>query len=260
MHDHDIDALARLAVELATEAGDIIRKGREKGFGSIHAKSTPTDIVTEIDKQSESHIVSALRERRPDDAILGEEGAAFDGTTGVRWVIDPLDGTVNFTYGIPNYAVSIGVEVDGIPTIGVVYNPATDELYRAARGTGAFCNDDAIEVRDEVALSHALVATGFGYASERRAMQARTLQDVLPLVRDIRRGGSAALDICSVAAGRIDAYYEFGVWPWDVAAGEVILIEAGGVISDFTRNRASRSVVATSCDTLHEALCQLLAD
>lgn len=259
MEMHDLDDLGRLARDLALEAGDIVRRGREKGFGVVSSKSTETDIVTEIDRASEDHIVSALRSRRPDDEIVAEEGSAFTGTSGVRWLIDPLDGTVNFTYGIPIYAVSIGAEIDGVPVVGAVYSPATDELFHATKGRGAFRNDEGIEVREGVALDHVLLATGFGYAAERREQQAETLRHVLPLVRDIRRGGSAALDMCAVACGRIDAYYELGVWPWDVTGGSVIVTEAGGIVSGFESERAERSVIAASNSETHSQLRSLLS-
>jgi myo-inositol-1(or 4)-monophosphatase len=243
--DHDLQQIAKIAVDLAIAAGDILREGREKGFGRVLTKSSDVDIVTEIDKASEQYISSALREQRPDDAVIGEEGTAFEGTSGVRWVVDPLDGTVNFTYGIPHYCVSIGVEADGVPVVGVVYNPATDQLYRAVVGSGASCNGEQLQVRNQTKLATALIATGFSYSSSRRALQADVLTRLAPHVRDIRRFGSAALDMCAVAAGTLDGYYELGTHPWDVTAGEVIASEAGARVSGFDGGRPVTDVIAT---------------
>jgi myo-inositol-1(or 4)-monophosphatase len=194
----------------------------------VETKSSPTDMVTEVDRASESLIVERILAARPDDGILGEEGAARDGTSGVRWVIDPLDGTTNYLYGFPAYAVSIAAEFDGEVVAGVVYDAAHDDVYWATRGSGAFCHALPVRVSTTPTLATALTGTGFGYAALRRRRQALLLQSVITEIRDIRRAGSAALDLCSVACGRLDAYFEWGLQPWDMAAGCLIVEEAGG--------------------------------
>lgn len=242
--DHDLGGISDLAIRLATEAGEILRKGRHSALADVTAtKSSPVDIVTALDRESETHIVGAIRTFRPGDAILGEEGTSVEGTTGVRWLIDPLDGTVNFTYGIPYFAVSIGVEIDGVRTIGAVFNPATEELYTATRGDGARRNGTLIEPRPTPALSTALVGTGFAYVQDIRVAQAATFQKILPAVRDIRRLGACALDACSVAIGRLDAYYELNINPWDISAGDVIASETGARVTSFDGGVAETSAI-----------------
>ena len=251
--------MSELAGRLAVEAGEILRKGQHTARAAVaDTKSSAADIVTELDRESEAHIVDAIRAARPHDSILGEEGSSIEGTSGVRWVIDPLDGTVNFTYGIPQYAVSIGVEVDGVRTIGVVFNPASDEMWHAVKGVGATLNGTRIETKTPPPLSNALVATGFGYVREMREQQAEVLRRLLPSIRDIRRMGAAALDLCAVASGRVDAYFELNVNPWDVCAGDVIASEAGAIVTAFERETALRSVLAAR-DPLHRELQQAIA-
>ena len=251
----EIEVLSDLASELALGAGEVLRKGRSAGHGAISSKSSAVDIVTETDEASEDYIVSALRSRRAGDAILGEEGTADVGTSGVRWILDPLDGTVNFTYGIPAFAVSIAVEVDGVRTVGAVYNPVSEELFTAIRGRGAQLNGVAIHCRSETRPAMALVGTGFSYVARERQTQAEILVDILPTVRDIRRAGSAALDLCAVACGRLDAYYELTVKPWDVAAGALIASEAGAVVTSLTGEQAEFDVIAGNA-TLQDNLRQ----
>src|SRR3954447_2167053 len=176
-------------------------------------------MVTEVDRASEQLIVAGLRAARPDDAMLGEEGASSAGTTGVRWVVDPLDGTTNYLYALPGFAVSIAAEIDGVRSVGVVHDPLHGDVFTAVLGRGAHRNGRTLHVRDDAELQTALVATGFAYDPERRRRQAGVLAEVLPSVRDIRRGGAAAVDLCSVACGRVDAFYEKGLGPWDLAAG-----------------------------------------
>lgn len=222
------DELLRLARETALEAGQLLRERSGAVRELVETKSSPTDMVTEVDRASEVLIVARILAARPDDGILGEEGAARPGSSGVRWVIDPLDGTTNYLYGFPAYAVSIAAEADGQTVAGVVYDVPHGDLYTAARGRGAECNGQRIEVSDTTTLASALTGTGFGYDPQRRVRQARLLQSVIGSVRDIRRAGSAALDLCSVARGRLDAYFEWGLQPWDMAAGRPIVEEAGG--------------------------------
>lgn len=223
--------LLDLAVELARGAGQILRDGRANGFGDVDTKSSSVDVVTETDKASEKFIVERIRAQRPEDGIVGEEGASIDGSNNIKWHIDPLDGTVNFIYGIPNYCVSIGIEIDGTPAVGAVFNPETDEMFTAITGRGAFRNGKAIHVNTESDPNLSLVATGFSYIEERRKRDAELLLPVLPQVRDLRRMGSAALDLCSIACGRLDAYFERFVNSWDVVAGIVIAREAGAEVT-----------------------------
>ncbi|MDH3294789.1 MAG: inositol monophosphatase, partial [Acidimicrobiia bacterium] len=169
-----------------------------------------------------------LRQHRPDDAVIGEEGTDSEGSTGVRWLVDPIDGTVNFLYGLPAYSVSIAAAIGTQTVAGVVYNPISDELFTASLGSGAHLNGSAISVTKRPDPSKALVATGFSYRSDRRRIQAQLLTAVLPRIGDLRRLGSAALDLCAVAAGRVDAFYEEGLNVWDYAAGKLLVEEAGG--------------------------------
>ncbi|MST31403.1 inositol monophosphatase, partial [Acidimicrobiaceae bacterium USS-CC1] len=190
-----------------------------------------TDMVSEVDRGAERLIADLLAERRPDDGLLGEEGADRPGTTGVRWVVDPLDGTTNYLFGVPAWSVSVAAELDGVPVVGVVVDPSRAETWAAVAGRGARCNGTVCRVAEgRSTTATALVGTGFGYDPQRRAAQAEVLRTVLPAVRDIRRFGSAALDLCWVAGGRLDAFYELGLNAWDAAAGTVICREAGGVV------------------------------
>lgn len=220
--------LLTIASMAAREAGALLLSRRDAAH-QVATKSSDTDPVSEVDRATEALIVRRILEARPSDAILGEEGAARAGSTGVRWVIDPLDGTVNYLYGRAAFAVSIGVEVDGETVAGTVYDPSQDELFEAAAGRPATLNGRPIHPSAEARLGHALVGTGFGYDAAVRAAQGPVLARVLPRVRDVRRAGSAALDLCAVACGRLDAYYERGVQPWDVSAAGLIVREAGGV-------------------------------
>ncbi|CAN7462180.1 inositol monophosphatase family protein [Knoellia sp. LjRoot47] len=237
-------ALEALAADVARSAGRLVVDERPDAVEVAATKSTATDVVTAMDQASQDHLLARLREARPDDAVLGEEDGGATGTSGITWVIDPIDGTVNYLYGIPAYAVSVAAVV-GDPSVpggwrpfaGAVYNPVTDELFGARAGAGARLvrGDDQRPLSPTAcdSLDQALVATGFGYAAERRERQGRLVLDLLPQVRDIRRAGSAALDLCSVAAGRVDAYYETGLNPWDLAAGWLVAVEAGAVVGGF---------------------------
>jgi myo-inositol-1(or 4)-monophosphatase len=199
----------------------------------VDVKSTSTDMVSDADREAEQAIVGLLQAERPDDGVLGEEGAAESADSGRRWVVDPLDGTTNYLYGFPAFAVSVAVEDAGGGLAGVVLDPIRDELFAAERGNGATLNGEPIRVRDGAPLERALIATGFGYDAERRARQAEVLRQVLPAVRDVRRAGAAALDLAWLAAGRLDGYWERGLHPWDWAAGRLIVTEAGGEVRDL---------------------------
>lgn len=222
----DADLLA-LAVVVAREAADLIRRERALGVEVAATKSSATDLVTRVDRLSEELIRSRLLDARPGDAFLGEEGGSDDGGTGVRWVVDPIDGTVNFFYGLPQYAVSIAAEVGGEARVGVVLNVPTGILYTAVKGGGSYRDGARLEVRGPTPLGHRLVITGFSYEPPVRTKQAAAIARLLPLVRDIRRPGSAALDLCHVAEGAADAYVEEGLRPWDHLAAGLIAREAG---------------------------------
>jgi myo-inositol-1(or 4)-monophosphatase len=244
----DPAALEDLAVRVAIAAGRLVVDERPRLVQASATKSSPTDIVTIMDTRAEELIRALLLTERPDDAVLGEEGDDRGGSSGVTWVVDPIDGTVNYLYDIPAYAVSIAAAI-GNPKVpgewqvvaGAVADPALRRVYHAAAGSGAYQrgwdgDPDAPE-RARLAvgsvdhLSGALVGTGFGYTPQRRTAQGEALLAVLPEVRDIRRIGSAALDLCFVACGRLDGFYESGLNPWDMAAGWLIVTEAGGVVS-----------------------------
>ena len=224
-----LTALATLAVDLASAAGQVHRRGLESPL-RFEIKSSPTDLVSEVDREAERVIVERLRSVRPDDSIQSEEGTLIDGTSGVRWVIDPLDGTTNYLYGYPAFAASVGVEIDGRLQIGAVYDSSTGLCYKAVSGFGAFCDDRPIQVRGQSDIAQSLVATGFSYDAAQRECQGSVMALVLGRVSDIRRGGAAALDLCHVAAGHLDVYRELDDAPWDYAAGSVIAREAGAEV------------------------------
>jgi myo-inositol-1(or 4)-monophosphatase len=237
--------LRTVAETLATEAAAFVRRRRDEVFGAdagadgddaVQSKSTPTDPVTVVDTETERLLRDRLGQLRSGDAILGEEGGgptgpASLGSGAVTWVLDPIDGTVNFVYGIPAYSVSVAAQIDGISVAGAVVDVVGERLYSAAAGLGAYVTDAEGTRRLQCStvddLSRALVGTGFAYSGRRRAVQAQLVSRILPVVRDVRRIGSAALDLCMVAAGRLDAYYEHGLHVWDAAAGALIAAEAG---------------------------------
>lgn len=242
----DLARLRTFAGALARDVGTHVRELRETGAAVAETKSSRTDVVTAADHEAEQLIVAALRAERPADGILGEEGASTQGETGITWVVDPIDGTVNYLYGLPGYAVSIaatitgggpGTMADGRRTVAAaVYVPSSDELFTAQDGGGATLNGRPIRVSQASELSLALVATGFGYTAQRRTEQAEVVRQLIPRVRDIRRLGAAATDLCHLAAGRLDAYYERGLQPWDYAAGALIAREAGAVLLGRTHD------------------------
>ncbi len=252
----DDEELLRLAVEVAREAGELASSRRGEGPVPVaDTKSSPTDVVTAVDREAEELISRRLVAARPHDGFLGEEGAAGrDGSTGVRWVVDPIDGTVNFLYGIPAYCVSIAAERHGQPVVGVVHNPVTRQTWTAQRGCGAYRNGRPITVGSENRLDHALVGTGFSYTVDRREGQARSVAGLLPMVRDIRRIGSAALDLCLVAQGSLDAYVEQGLNPWDLAAGQLIAAEAGAMVGGLPGEPAGNRLVLAANPELFGAL------
>jgi myo-inositol-1(or 4)-monophosphatase len=252
--------LRDLAATIAREAGDMVAAGRRNSSLLTGTKSSPTDMVTQFDRESELLIVERLREHRPDDAVIGEEGTDSGGTSGVWWLVDPIDGTTNFLYDLPGYAVSIAA-VDAEGTIaGAVYVPSSGELFSAARGLGALLGDRPIHCSPAVELSHALVATGFSYQPERRGSQAERVSRLIPFVRDIRRFGAAAVDLCHVACGRVDAYFEEYLGPWDLAAGELIAREAGCRTGDFSGHPVRPEQVLACSSDLFESLAELIRE
>lgn len=241
----DRDELLELAVAIAREAAALVRSSRTEGVEVAATKSSATDIVTAADQASEELIRTRILAARPDDGVLGEEGSDLVGGSGVRWIVDPIDGTVNYAHGLPCYAVSIGVEVDGEPAVGVVVNPATGVEYTGVAGRGAWRDGTPIHAADPVPLARALVGTGFSYRRDLRVIQTRTFATLLPEIADIRRMGSCALDLCAVADGTLDGYVEEGIGgAWDYAAGRVIAAEAGARTEVLTGVGGSILVVA----------------
>ena len=232
-----IDSLVTLAAHLAATAGTLVRDGRPDEVIVADTKSSPIDVVTAMDTDSEMLLRRLISAARPHDGILGEEGDAVPGTSGLTWVVDPIDGTVNYLYGLPSYAVSVAVvagEPDPeswVPIAGCVYRVHDGASYTAGRGRGSYLDGRRLTVNDAHPLSHSLVSTGFGYTVERRRAQGAVVAALLPRVRDIRRIGSAALDLCAVASGNLDLHYERGLKPWDMAAGQLIAMEAGAVVT-----------------------------
>ncbi|MFD7134284.1 inositol monophosphatase family protein [Streptomyces sp. NPDC059894] len=257
--------LLDLALRAARRAGELLRDGRPADLAVAATKSSPIDVVTEMDIAAEKLITGLIAEHRPDDGFLGEEGASSEGSSGVRWVIDPLDGTVNYLYGLPTWAVSIAAEQDGETVVGVVEIPMRGETFHAVRGggaraTGAREAERVLACRPTAPLDQALVSTGFNYVTEVRAHQADVARRLIPLLRDIRRGGSAAVDLCDVAAGRLDGYFERGLHPWDLAAGDLIAREAGALTGGRPGERPSRDLAVAGTPGVFEPLQRLLED
>jgi myo-inositol-1(or 4)-monophosphatase len=252
--------LLEIARTIALEAGSLAAKRKAEGVEVVDRKSSSVDIVTAADRETEALIRSRLGELRPDDGFFGEESSAEAGTSGLTWIVDPIDGTVNFLYGIPHYAVSIAV-VEGDPDplswraiAGCVVNPAIGEVYTASAGGGAYLGDRRLEVAASVELSQALIATGFAYSAEERARQGAVIAALLPKVRDIRRMGTASLDLCAVATGRANAYYERTLSPWDHAAGALIAREAGAIVKGLGDAAPSRDFILAAAPGLAEVL------
>ncbi|WP_377269011.1 inositol monophosphatase family protein [Peterkaempfera sp. SMS 1(5)a] len=252
--------LLDIALEAARQAGALLRDGRPEDLGVAATKSSPVDVVTEMDTASEKLIMELVSARRPHDGMLGEEGSSRPGTSGVRWVVDPLDGTVNYLYGLPSWAVSIAAEVDGRAVVGVVAVPERGETFHAVVGEGAYRNGQRISCRPSPPWGQALVCTGFNYVQHVRDHQAEVVRALIPQVRDIRRGGAAAVDLCDVACGRLDAFYERGLHPWDMAAGVLIAREAGAVSGGRPGAEPSGELAVTAVPGVFEPLQRLLDD
>ncbi len=268
-------ALLGIAMSAAAEAGRLLASWRgEERPEVVQTKSSPTDIVTEMDRRSEALITSRIRAHRPGNTVLGEEGGQTAGGPAghgrddarparVRWIVDPLDGTVNYLYGLHDWSVSIAAEVDGLVVAGVVEVPRHRETFTAVAGQGAWLHRGdarlALHCSTGVPLGQALVGTGFGYDAGRRRVQGQVLAALLPYVRDIRRGGSAAVDLCSVAAGRLDAFYERGLNYWDFAAGGLIAREAGATVGGLAGRAESTSMAVAAGPGLYQPLEEFLA-
>lgn len=258
--------LMDLAATMATEVAELVRTSRRVGVDLAGTKSTITDVVTRADLAAEERLRELIARHRPDDAILGEEGGATDGTSGLTWVLDPIDGTVNFLYGLPVYAVSVAV-VAGEPdpatwtqVAGAVVSVADGRTWTAGRGLGAWQDGTRLQVNEARPLAESLVGTGFGYAAELRRHQSGVLTGVLDKVRDIRRAGSCAIDLCSVASGQLDVLYERGTNAWDFAAGGLVVREAGGVVTGLRGAAESSTMMLAGPQETVARLAQILEE
>jgi myo-inositol-1(or 4)-monophosphatase len=256
------EKLLAMAIEVARQGAETARRMRVGAVPDFHTKSTETDVVTAADRAVERQVVAALRALRPADPVLGEEYGATQptGPGSVRWILDPIDGTVNYLYGLPFYGLSLAAEVDGTVVAGVIRNPETGHEWTASRGGGAFRNGRPLRGPTQTSLAQALVGTGFGYAAERRAHQGSVVAGLLPRVRDIRRFGSAALELCLVAEGSLDAFYEKGLNAWDHAAGGLIAAEAGVSIGGLNGAPAGPDFLLAAPPALFTALHDRLVE
>ena len=248
----DLNELLRLAMEVSHEAANLLLQ-RPSNF-DINQKSSAVDFATQMDHASEKLIVERLLAARPDDGIIGEEGASRPSTSGITWVIDPLDGTVNYFYDLPGWNFSIAAkDKDGV-VVGVVNAPTINSLWSATRGGGAKRNGAPIRCKDPITLDRALLGTGFSYSLEKRVGQAEFVRSLIPRVRDIRRGGAAAVDLCHVASGAYDGYFEMDLNEWDLAAGGLIATEAGAIVTGRNGGVAGKEMVIAAGPALHGVL------
>ncbi len=254
----DASSLLATAVVAAEAAGDLLLSRFRAPARGVERKSSTTDMVSDADRDAEAMIREILAKARPDDAILGEEEGERAGASGLRWVIDPLDGTTNFLFGLPQWCVSVACEDSAGGLVGVVHDPCHQETFVASRGNGAFLGADRLSVSEKVDLSDALIATGYSYLPEERAAEAVQLERVLPRVRDIRRLGSAALDLAWTAGGRFDGYYETPTHHWDWAAGVVLVREAGGLVGELPAVGPSGPGLVAAGNGLYDALVELV--
>ena len=254
MAEASTDELLDVALEAARRGGEVLLDRFRRPARGVDAKSTPTDLVSDADRESEDVIRTLLSKRRPDDAIVGEEGEGVAGTTGLEWVVDPLDGTINYLFGRRDWCVSIGVEDPDGGLVGVVHDPLGDETFTAIRGRGASLDGRSISVGACSELARALIGTGFSYDAEARGIQAERVARVLPAVRDVRRAGSAALDLAALACGRLDGFYEAPMERWDRSAGVLLIQEAGGIVSELPGPLGLSPGVIAANPVLHPAL------
>lgn len=253
-----LDELLQIALDCARRAGDVLLERAQGPFSGVEAKSTATDLVSDADRAAEEAALGLIRERRPDDGVLSEESGGESSRSGLTWVVDPLDGTINFLFGIPVWAVSVALEDEEGGLVGVVRDPLRAETFSGVRGRGALLNGNPTSVSGRRDLASALIATGFGYDERVRTIQAGRLPHVLGRVRDIRRGGSAALDLAYVASGRLDGYFEAPMERWDRAAGQLIVAEAGGVVTDLGAPLDQGTGVVAANPVLHPLLTELI--
>jgi len=251
-------SLLEIALDAAAGAGTLLLEGLAQRRSDVTTKSSGTDMVSDMDRASEALIVDTIAAARPEDSILGEEGGQASGSSPVRWVVDPLDGTTNYLYGHPGFAVSIAAEVNGEVEVAVVADPSRRETFSATSSSPSRCNGEPISCSTQSRLDRALVGTGFSYMTARRSIEASILTHVLPAVRDIRRYGAAAIDLCWVACGRLDAYYELQLQPWDVAAGLLIARQAGALTLSLDSDTASAESVVASAPEIGEGLRALV--
>jgi myo-inositol-1(or 4)-monophosphatase len=254
--------LLAIAVRIARAAAATARRMRDDAITDVQTKSTDTDVVTAADRAVERQVVQALRRERPGDGVLGEEygDSAGPASGAVRWILDPIDGTVNYLYGLPQYAVSLAAEVDGVVVAGVVRNAATGDEWTATLGGGAWRDGRRLGGSPRTALDQTLLATGFGYDAARRAHQGQVLAGLITQVRDIRRFGAAAIDLCMSAEGMVDAYFEKGLNPWDHAAGGLVALEAGLRVAGFDGATAGRDMLIAAPPALFGALHDVLVE
>ena len=250
--------LLDLTIVIAHRAGDLLLEYFRAPAQDVESKSTPTDLVSAADKASEALILELIGSKRPGDGVLSEEGGSESSSSGLTWVVDPLDGTINFLFGSPVWAVSIAIEDGEGALVGVIHQPTTGETFSATRGGGAYLDRRPIRVSDRADLASALVGTGFAYDARARGVQAEIATRVLPKARDIRRAGSAALDLAAVSCGRLDAFYEAPMEPWDKAAGVLLIREAGGVVSEMAAPFDLSPGVIAGNRALHDKLRELV--
>lgn len=252
----DPRALLDLAQKAAHEAGRLV-SGTPVHSLAMTTKSSPTDLVSDMDRASERLILDIILGARPDDGLIGEEGTSASSRSGLSWLVDPIDGTANYLRGLPNYSISIAAVHEKGTVVGVVYDPSLDETFTAIHGHGAALNGNPIAC-STTSLAEAIIGTGFSYSSARRAAQAEVLLGLLPAVGDIRRPGSAAVSLCWVACGRLDAFFETGLKPWDFAAGALIALEAGADVRGAEPDQPNRELVVASAPTITADLCRIV--
>jgi len=255
-----LDELLEVALDLASRAGALLRDGRPEHLDVAATKSSPVDVVTEMDLASEKLVAELLAARRPEDGLLAEEGSGSEGSSGVRWVVDPLDGTVNYLYGRPDWAVSVAAELHGRTVVGVVEVPARGETVHAVLGRGAYVNGRRAHCRPSPPMAEALIGTGFGYLRERRVRQAAVVREMIPRLRDVRRAGSAAIDLCDVGCGRLDGFYERGLNPWDYAAGALVASEGGALVGGRPGEPASTELTVAASPGVFDPLQRALEE
>jgi myo-inositol-1(or 4)-monophosphatase len=255
-----LSALLELAKRAARAAADVHRCAIEKGRFEVQTKASSSDLVTAIDREAEQALVAVIRAARPRDEIVGEEGVNLRGDSGVRWILDPLDGTTNFVHRYPAHSVAVGVEMQGRRAMGVVHDTFSQRVYSGVVGQGATCDGQSLTVRNETELSRALVGTGFLPNAEVRRVQADLLRAVLPRVRDLRRSGCPSLDICNVAAGALDAFYESGLGEWDIAAATAIAEAAGATVHLFHSAILPNPVLVVANAKLADAVVAVLQE